>query len=140
MKPGPKPQLALNQKPVQDVFLKLVRLGYSDSKAAFVTGVTRQNWTHLRNRDAAFSAAYDDAARERNGCIAIALVETMVEQIKRKGHPWWAKLAIWNFRTGLRDPDAETSRSNLLDSIAAKMPPAKDQSSEVAEPTRAIAG
>ena len=44
----------------------------------------------------------------RDGGLASALRESMMTQIK-KGHPWWAKLAIHNFNTLLKDPDVTTA-------------------------------
>jgi len=95
-------------KAVQDVIVKLIGYGDSDHNVMKITGVNAVQWRRLAKSDETFKKLLEEAIDKRNGRLSIALRKAMFFQIK-KGHPWWAKLAIHNYKTLLKNPDVKAA-------------------------------
>lgn len=93
---------------VQNIILTLISTGDSDRAVKKITGIQPREWRAYADEDGNFASLLEKAIESRSGGLASMLRQAMIRQIKA-GHPWWAKLAIHNFKTGLRDPDVMTS-------------------------------
>lgn len=89
---------------VQAIICTLIRTGDSDRRVSKIVGLHPNTWKAFAKRDDSFCALIERATEGRHGSLASVIRESMITQIK-KGHPWWAKLAIHNYRLLLKDPD-----------------------------------
>lgn len=86
----------------------MISTGDSNNRVHKITRIHPTIWKNLASRDEGFRELLEKAESLRDGGLAAALRESMMTQIK-KGHPWWAKLAIHNFNVLLKDPDVTTA-------------------------------
>lgn len=122
-------------------FLELISFGDSDQRAAYITGIPKFKWARLMKESPAFAVEYNRASANRNSTLALVIRNTMVEQIA-KGSSWWTRLAIWNYKVGLRDPDRAIERAGLVDKQAleaAKADLEREARTAAAGPPRPIA-
>ena len=89
---------------VRKIILGLIGAGDSDNRVQKITHVQPREWKRLAAENEGFAELLDRAEEQRDGGLANTLRESMINQIK-KGHPWWAKLAIHNYNVLLKDPD-----------------------------------
>jgi hypothetical protein len=95
-------------EPVRKIIAALISSGESDNRVSKLVSLDPLTWKRLARREKSFAETLGAAELERCGNLAMVLRGSMMTQIK-KGHPWWAKLAIHNFNVGLRDPDVVTA-------------------------------
>jgi hypothetical protein len=93
---------------MQKVILTLLQCGDSDHTIQKITGIRPEQWEHLATENPDFRKLLGESEEARDGGLSILLRDAMRMQIK-KGHPWWAKLAIHNYNVGLIDPDVNTA-------------------------------
>lgn len=98
-----RPQKVLPEE-LRQIILAYVRIGESDRRIRKLTGVSPNLWIRTARRDQAFGALLEKARAQRNGFIGALIRNTVIEQVK-KGHPWYTKLAMANYKTGLKNPD-----------------------------------
>ncbi len=94
---------------MEKICLTLLTCGDSYKKIHAVTGIHWKQWLANADRNPAFKEELEKARAQRRGGVGALIRQSMMKQIAR-GHPWWAKLAIWNFEVGLVDPDRELTK------------------------------
>ena len=94
---------------MEKICLTLLTCGDSYKKVRSVTGIHWKQWLAHADRNPAFKDELEKARAQRRGGVGALIRQSMMKQIAR-GHPWWAKLAIWNFEVGLVDPDRELTK------------------------------
>ena len=102
--PGGRPPKKPITPELERIYLSLLQQGDSDRQAAVVTGIPARTWQHYADRNEKF-AALRDKARERRASTLAGLVRTSMREGIKEKHPWFTKLAIWNYPLGLCDHD-----------------------------------
>jgi hypothetical protein len=102
---------------LKQIYLQLVSAGDSDKKAARMTRIDHDTWDKHAKKETSilgstgktFGQLLEVARDQRCGGLG-ALIRSSMKKMIAKGHPWWTKLAIWNYNVGLVDPDRELVR------------------------------
>jgi len=118
---------------LKTIFLALMAMGWGISRAAKVIGVGVAKIYKELETDKEFATMFDKYRFNNGGMLAVECGKTLMTQVKA-GHPFFFKVALHNFETGLINPDIAEAKAIHEQTVEATGPTVKRYLDIVEEP------